>query len=195
MAAPSYKTIDLPSLSFEPVVKQNKLYVANLTNPVVIQTPPVALVSSLAEDVPFVYIRPTSEFAQFLKSVEAFVLEQSIRNRVDWFRKDLDADALRHNFKSFFREDDFKVKVTGDIASFNAAREPIGPEELDVGKQARCVLELTRICFGRQEFGAMWRLVQVREVVVPECMIDDALEEATSERSEDDEDAEDAEFL
>ena len=174
MAAPpsSYRAVDLSSLCFEPVAKQGKLYVANLGPPLQVLTPPVELVTAIEQ--PFAYVRPAGDFAAFLRRVEEVVLEESIRRKAEWFRKDIDDDALRHNFKSFFREGgDFKVKVAEDVCAFSLRKEPLGPEDVRVGQTVRCVLELGRVCFGRQEFGAMWRLVQAREVEVPPCLIAD----------------------
>lgn len=170
--ATSYRFVDHSSVSFEPITKQGKLYVANLSPTLLILAPPVELVSSLESEAPFAYIRPVGEFATFLRDTEAFILDQCIKRKAEWFRKGLDDDALRHNFKSFFRDNDFKVKVA-DVAAFGVQKEPVGQEDIPVGKHVRCVLELSRICFGRQEFGAMWRLAQVREVEVPACMIQD----------------------
>ena len=198
--ASSYRSVDLTTLSFEPVAKQGKLYVANLSPALSVLTPPVELATPLDSDAPFAYVRPAGDFARFLHDVEAFVLDQCLKRKSEWFRKDLDDDALRNNFKSFFREGEFKVKVAGEVAAFGIKKEPIGPEDVRVGQQVRCVLELERVCFGRQEFGAMWRLVQVREVEVPACMIDDAAEDSDSGvsedgRDDDERDADEQEFL
>ena len=189
-----YKSIDFANIQFEPVAKVNKLYVASLTAPLLVQTPPVLLATSIdtteAADVPFVYIRPAGQFEQWLRDAEAHILENCIANKASWFPKKMDDDALRHNFKSFFREDgDFKLKVLPDVAVFDAGRQPAGPEEAAAGTSVRCVLELTRICFGRQEFGAMWRLVQAQVAEVPPCLIDDAAE-AAEEYAEDGDDTE-----
>ena len=186
-----YVDVDVhAALAFDPVVKVNKLYVASLTEPLQVLTPPLELVTPLESDEPFALLRPMGRFAEFLKTVEARVLEMCVQHKVEWFRKDVDDDALRTNFKSFFREDgSFKVK-TVDVAVFGADKGPVGPEEATAGKTVRCVLELTRICFGRQEFGAMWRLSQARVVEIPRCLIEDS---DVDEEEEEDGDGGDAE--
>lgn len=185
-----YTTIDLASQAFEPLAKQNKLYVAALAPPLAVLTPPVQLASTLDAD-DFAYLRPVGAFAGWLRDAEAWVLDTCIANKAEWFRKDVDDDALRHNFKSFFRDDGgFKVKSAG-VAVFGVDGTPAGAEEAAEGCHVRCVLELARVCFGRQEFGAMWRLVQARLVEVPPCLIaDDEAEDA--EDAEDADDADDA---
>lgn len=172
-AAAYYTTVDLAAQAFEPLAKQNKLYVAALAPPLTVLTPPVQLASALdAHGGDFAFLRPVGAFAGWLRDAEARVLDACIANKAAWFRKDVDDDALRHNFKSFFRDDEFKVRSAG-VAVFGVDGAPAGAEEATEGRHVRCVLELARVCFGRQEFGAMWRLVQARLVDVPPCLIQD----------------------
>lgn len=198
MMACYYREADLGAVTFEPVEQISRLYISNLTQPLAVVTPPVELVTSLTDDAPFVYIRPTGGFAQFLRDAEARVLDESMRQKVAWFRREVEDDVLRHNFKSFFRDDGaFKVKVQGEVPVFDATKSPVGAEEAAAGTLARCVLELVRVCFGRQEFGAMWRLTQVRLVEVPPCMIDDEPDEPDEPDAEGggEEDQDEHEFL
>ncbi len=179
-AAAYYTSVDLAAQAFEPLAKQNKLYVANLAPPLAVVTPPVQLASSLDAADDFAYLRPVGAFADWLQRAEAWVLDACIANKDAWFRKDVDDDALRHNFKSFFRDDTCKVRSAG-VAVFGVDGAPAGIEEAVEGCHVRCVLELARVCFGRQEFGAMWRLVQARLVDVPACMIADVDEDADAD--------------
>ena len=177
-----YKSVDVSDVAFEPLTKDNKLYVANLTPRLLVQSPPVKLASSYDPcGVPFVYLAPTGQFARFLRDVESTVLQRCIENKAEWFRKDIDDDVLRHNFKSFFKDESLKVKLAQDAAVFDRDRHPTGLEELVAGEGVRCILELTRICFGRQEFGALWRIVQAQLVPTPACLIT-----ATTDEEEDD---------
>lgn len=191
-----FKTVSLDTVAFEPVAKHNKMYVANLTEPLVVQTPPVRLASALGGEEPFALLKPTGQFAQFLKDAEAHVLEAALQHKADWFRRAVDDEALRHNFKSFFRDGEFKVKVQGEVAVFGPDKQLLGPEEAVPGACVRCVLELTRVCFGRQEFGAMWRLLQAQVVHEPECLIVEEPEDDASEPGDDPPaDAEEQEFM
>ena len=113
-----------------------------------------------------------------MREVESTILQRCIENKAEWFRKDIDDDVLRHNFKSFFKDDDsLKVKVAQDAAVFDRDRHPAGLEDLVAGEGVRLILELTRICFGRQEFGALWRIVQAQLVPTPACLITDTTDE------------------
>lgn len=167
-----FARVDVASLEFGPVTKEHKLRVAALTPALVVQTPPVVLATAIDPDVaPFVYVKPTGKFRDFLADVEARVLAKCIDNKAEWIRDAIDDDVLRQNFKTFFKDDDFKVKVTGDAAVFDARGTLVDCNEAAEGTMVRCVLELQRICFGRQEFGAMWRLVQARVVEPVPCLI------------------------
>lgn len=184
-----YTAVDLRAQAFEPLAKHNSLYVAALAPPLAIVTPPVQLLTPLADQdrdaAPFAHILPTGRFAAWLREAEDWVLGECIRRKAEWFHREVDDDALRLRFKSFFRPEDgaFKVRAPeGEVALFGADREPIGAEEVGAGQHVRCVLELPRLSFGRQEFGAMWRLVQARVVRVPECLIVD--DEAEGEQED-----------
>lgn len=179
-----YKSVTLADVAFEPLSKDNKLYVANLAPRLLVQTPPVKLASSFdPQGVQFVYLAPTGQFARFLHDAESLILQRCLENKAEWFRKDVDDDVLRHNFKSFFKDDSLKVKLAPDAAVFDTDRQPTGNEELVAGEAVRCILELNRVCFGRQEFGALWRIVQAQLVPTPACMIT-----ATSDDDDDDDD-------
>lgn len=183
-----YTAADLGAQRFDPLAKRGSLYVAALAPPLTVVTPPVKLLGSLADpDAAFAHLLPAGRFASWLREAEAWVLEECIRRKSDWFHREVDDDALRHRFKTFFRPDDgaFRVRAAaGEVALFGADGEPVGPEEVGDGQYVRCVLELPRLSFGRQEFGAMWRLVQARVVRVPGCLIADS-EDEDDQRGED----------
>lgn len=172
MAVPYFRSVDVASVGFEALEKDNNLYVARLSPPVQVQTPPVQLGSALDPDnAAFVYLRPSGQFRKFLEGVEAWILAKSIENKADWFRRQVDDDVLRHNFKSFFRDDaNFKVRVEPDVPLYDKGAQ-VGHEEAGEGRQVRCVLELVRVCFGQREFGGMWRLVQASLVEEQPCLI------------------------
>lgn len=195
-----FTSADLHAQQFEPLAKRNSLYVAALSPPLRIVTPPVRLLTPLADpDATFAHLLPAGRFAAWLRDAEAWVLAECVRRKAEWFHREVDDDALRHRFKSFFRPEDgaFKVRAAaGEVALFGEDGEPVGAEEVGEGQYVRCVLELPRLSFGRQEFGAMWRLVQARVVRVPECLIvpEDEGEDEESAPAGDGADTEDGEF-
>lgn len=186
----SFKGVCLDSLAFDPVEREGKLYVVKLRPKIVVVTPPMTLASSLVdadgEPLPFASLAPPAQLAAFLRRVEAAALDACIANKAEWFRKDLDDDALRAGFKSFLRANGtFKVKVPDEVAAFDASKKPVAPGDVAAGAQVRGILELAKLSFGKTEFGAMWKLVQLREMSVPECLIDDT---GDDDESEDDDD-------
>lgn len=174
MAVPYFRSVDVASVGFEPLEKDNNLYVARLSPPLQVQTPPVQLGSALDPDnATFVYIRPTGQFKGFLESVEAWILAKSIEHKAEWFRREVDDEVLRHNFKSFFRDANFKVRVEPEVPVYDKG-VLVGHEEATEGRHVRCVLELVRVCFGQREFGGMWKLVQAGLVEEQPCLISQA---------------------
>lgn len=172
-----YRSVDLSALTFGDITKDvsARLYVVPLVNAVTIQTTPVTLATSLEDpDIPFVYIVPDAGFKNFLVNAEKAVEDACIANKQTWFAasKHLEDDVLRRGFKTFFSDTGFKVKVPEDIPCFDAAKKPIGREDVQVGAVVRLVLELTRVCFGKHEYGITWKAVQVQ--LVPDvCLIAD----------------------
>lgn len=174
MATPPYYTsADVACMTFGPVVQGRKIYVANLTEPLEVRTPPVELATSLGDPGCYVVLRPAGGFARFLADVEARVLQYCLENKEALFGKKVrDDDVLRTNFKSFFEEAGFRVRVKeGGVTVFDPDGVPVGPEEAPAGTCAHCVLRLTRACFGEREFGAMWCLEQARIARVRPCLI------------------------
>lgn len=151
-----------------------RLYVVPLEEPLVVQTTPVALKTSLEDSsVPFVYLDAQGDLQTFFEAVERTIADACVENKSQWFKVQVDDDAvLRRGFKSFFSDSGFKVKVPESVACFDAHKTPVGREDIPAGSVVRAVLELTRVCFGRHEYGATWRLLQV-QLVNTTCLIAD----------------------
>jgi hypothetical protein len=169
-----YRAADLGAMSFAPMIKDTsaRLYVVPIQPPLIVTTPPVTTASAFEDDLPFVYITPKGAFGDFLKKSEDAVLTACLANKKTWFATQHDDDALRRGFKTFFKDDTFKLKVPSDAGFFDAKGAPIDREDIPVGATVRCALELSRICFGRHEFGSTWKLVQAK-VVETQCLIQD----------------------
>jgi len=174
MAQP-YRSVDHSSIAFEPIVKDSaaRLFVVDIKDPVRIQTSPVVLTTSVEDEtVPFVYLQGDEAMMTFFRSTETFIEDTCIANKADWFAvaKNLDDAVLRRGFKSFFGDHGFKVKIGTDVACFDQNRKPIGREDIPVNTSCRLILELSRLSFGKHEYGGMWKVVQIQTVPM-ECLI------------------------
>lgn len=169
-----YLSADLSALDLGPSTKEHRVYVAPLDPPLTVQTPPVTLASSLDPEhgATFALLATSGAFLDFVRATEAAVLDRVVEKRAELLRKEVDPDALKTNFKSFVDDSGvLRVKVADDLAVFDAAGQVVGHEELPDGSRVRCVLELSRVCFGRAEFGAVWRVKQVQRVAGGPCLI------------------------
>lgn len=180
---------------FGAVAKTGGLYAACLASPLVVQTPVVRLAGPPTESHAHLGLPPG--FARFAREAERLVLDAALARREDWFRRAVDPGALRASFKSFVRDDArevrdgdgpasaaawLRVRVSDDLAAFDAAGEPLDADDLvDLGgARVRAVLRLDRACFGRTEFGAVWALDQLQLAPAPpvrRCLIDPAADE------------------
>lgn len=177
-----YQRVDLDAElspdAFLPVEKTGGMYAARLATPLLVQTPPVTLASPQLVDGHLVLPAPVAAFA---RDVEARVLSACLANKEQWFRRPMTDDALKASFKEFSKPTGhLKIKVPRDVLVFDADGGCLDPASVSQGDSVRCLLQLSKVCFGRTEFGAMWTLLQAKTVPAPppppKCMIDPTLE-------------------
>lgn len=186
-----FSSVDLasaldPCTAFEELQKQGNLYVAPLAAPLLVQTPPLTLGSPLEDEdgspLPHAHLGLPKAVEHFARAAERAVLEAALTNKAAWFRRPIEDASLRASFKQFCREGHLKVRVPRDALVFDSGGTLVTRESVAVGSSARCLLELSKVCFGRTEFGAMWTLVQAQLAAAPppppRCMIDPGVEAA-----------------
>jgi hypothetical protein len=152
-----------------------RLYVVPLDPEIVIQTTPMTLTTGLEDpDVSFAYVQPDAKLETFFRDTEKTIADACIEHKNDWFAvaKNLEDDALRRGFKTFFSDHGFKVKVSPDVPCFDASKNPVGREDIPAGTIIRAILELSRVCFGRHEYGSTWKILQL-QIVPTVCLIKD----------------------
>lgn len=179
--------------AFEGVQKTGSAYAARLHQPVLVQTPPVVLLSSLADcadsHVTHAHLKVSSapRFVQFVEGVEEALLSTSLASKDTWFRHSVHDDVLRASFRSFYKAGALRVRVPRDALLFDEEGQVVGRDAVPIGSTLRCLLELSKVTFGRTEYGAMWSLVQAQVVPAPappppppsppKCLIDPGLSE------------------
>lgn len=177
-----YKQVDLEAhlTAFLPLEKLGGSYVARLARPLLVQTPVLELSSPLDDDegepVAHAHLTLPRGFQQFAQATEAAVLEACLANKAEWFRRPLEDASLRASFKEFCKGQHLKIKVPRDALVFDSQGTMVKREGIAPGASVRCLLELSKVCFGRTEFGAMWTLRQAQTAPAPppppRCMID-----------------------
>lgn len=177
----------LDSISFGDLEKETRLYAVQLSDPLVVQTPAVVLASDLTgEPESVAFLKVPSQVANFVKTVDSWILDQAIAHKADWFKNaEVSDDTLRGSFKCFLKEEGtggiLKVRIGDNLTCFGSDKSVVDATDIHVGTQIRCVLTLGKVSFGRHEFGAIFRVSQIR--VLPDCLIDDA--ESVMETDED----------
>lgn len=172
-----YRAVNFDSLAYGAITKDTtaRLFVVPVEPALTIQTTPVVLTTSIEDpEIPFVYFQGDEKLMDFMKRTEKYIEDACIAHKEEWFSlaKTLDDDTLRRGFKTFFGDSGYKVKIAPDVPCFDQNKKPIGREDIPENSTVRFVLELSRICFGRHEYGATWKVTQVQLVPV-ECLIHD----------------------
>jgi len=210
-----YKFVDLQSAlapaAFLPLEKHGGMYVAKLATPLLVQTPPLALLSPLEDDdghpLPYAHLAVPRAFLRFLQDAEERVFQACVENKGQWFRRAVEDQTLRASFKQFCKPSEdgggvLKIKVPRDVLVFDSQGTLLRSADVGTGATMRALLELSRVCFGRTEFGALWTLTQAQTAPSPpppppppRCLIDPGADEAAVEEPAADADLEVAEFL
>lgn len=161
-----YSKVDLPARFEVPlgaVTKEGRLSVAKFETPLLVQTPPVPL-TIVSDNV--IWFAPSPAFHRFLSETEAHLKAAMVKFT------SYEAEAVDNAFKSFFDDDgNFKIRLSSDFALFDESGGAVDPLDdafaLAEGDTVRFVLEMDRACFGKTEFGGLWRAVQGSRVPPP----------------------------
>lgn len=195
MASPTYfKAIDLEAHlgQLDPLRKEQRIYVSDLAaGPLLVQTPLFEVVT-LADT--FAWTKPTGHFKDFLQRTESILQRSSEEAAASW---GISKEQVTTCFKTFFREDGcFKVRLGSDFAAFDEEGELLEDTSGILGRPVRAALELTRVCLGKTEMGALWVLRQVRLAPQPPpCLIDLDIEIPDDHEPDEKEGGGDEEFL
>ncbi|KAI3432506.1 hypothetical protein D9Q98_004055 [Chlorella vulgaris] len=177
-----------------PAHKEGKVYVSAVEPAVSVQTPSMELKSTLDAGVALFGV--SDDFARFLQQAEQRIIEDVLERKEEVLRKPLTDEFLQQKFKHFLVSTEdapvvLKARVSDGLAVFDASGTVICAEEVAPGTRVRGVLDLVRVCFGKSEWGAMWRLSQVQALPTAVCLLTEeptVTEEATPEVVTDDED-------
>lgn len=148
--------------------KDERVYVSDLTAPISVLSPTVTLDSVSG---PFAWLRVNDAFAGVLSQVDSNVVDAVTARKDEVLGKPVTDEFLREHYKTFLDGDVLKVRVDPDVTVFDHLARGVFLDEVPLGARVRCALDLRRVCFGRAEWGAMWRLVQLRTLPDGECVV------------------------
>ena len=189
------KDADPASLAFEPLAKSGSIYVAKLSQPLFVQTPPMVCCSDLtaggADDLhPYLFVKADPALMAFLtKCEEALVQKATGECKAAWFPR-TDDHAIRGSLRSYLKpaEGIAKFKVDPEVAVYDSDPEPGQASSSAVVQKSRiqAIIAATRVCFGKTEWGMLWRVVQVRVQATPRSMFQPEADGEAPDRDEDD---------
>ena len=174
-----WKAFSADTINIGEINKSSKTFVAPIEPVIRIQTPQVSVISSLVDEhgaaLPCAHIKLPAPFLAKMQDVETRVLNHCIAHKSDWLKRDVEDEFVRHSFKSFVKDSALKVLIPEECLFFDFERKECDRENMT---NARAILELNRVIFGKTEFGAMWRVVQLQSIKETVCLIvDDLLED------------------
>jgi hypothetical protein len=197
-----YRDVDLNAAlapaAFGPLEKVGSAYVSRLAAPLLVQTPALRLADPPSGT--HAVLSLPAGLLRFASAVEDRVLQACLACKQDWFKRPIEDGSLRASFKRFVcgERGTLKARVTPQTAVFDARGDHVDDDD-EEGRRAilsgaggagvRCLLELSKVCFGRTEFGVTWTLVQAQQAPAPHdarppprCLIDPGAEEAAARR-------------
>jgi hypothetical protein len=164
---PVYYTDVKIGKTFRAMQKVHDMYFVPFECPVVVQTPVVRLVDSTKKSA---ILKISNKFSTFVQEFENTILTAA-QTHTEWFKKiPVEDDAIKNGFKSFLNNDCLTVKLDEDFAAFDSSGNFMN-DEIVAPVNVRCILEVSGICFGSVEFGALFTLRQAQIVQIPKCVI------------------------
>jgi hypothetical protein len=110
------------------------------------------------------------EYVALFKAIEGTILQQCLEHRTVWFKDSATEETLVAAFKSFVDGKSLKVRIADDVMAFDERKDHTDPADIPAGTHVRVVMELSRACFGKTTFGAMWRLLQIQALPRLACL-------------------------
>lgn len=163
----------------ETLSRDDNIFVAPFQPTVTITTPPCTL-ETILEQEDFAVLKLSKACAQAFAHVEAAVLEEALTRKDQWFREGTSDEAVREAYKQFVDVENqtLTVKVADDIAAFDVDKTSV---DLPAAPSTRvkALLALTHLSFGKHEWGALWRLKQVKVLPDPTYALKEEMDEET----------------
>lgn len=145
-----------------------------LETPLLVQTPALTLASPVwdpaaGEAPPHAHLALPPGFAAFAADVEAALLAAAVANKEAWFGREVADRTVLAAFKPRCKPGGHLTVALPPAGAevFDAAGDLLQPGDLGVGDEARCILRLDGVAFGRTEFEGSWTLVQAQARPAP----------------------------
>ena len=119
--------------------------------------------------------KSVKNFIEFLRTLDEFVLDQSVKNSANWFKKEKKREVLEDLYTPLVINSNdpskyaptFKINVpvqngTIKCECFNQDKEPVVLSTIEKGSQVSAIIQLQGIWFVGNKFGCSWKPLQIR---------------------------------
>ena len=179
LLSPSEAAYLCPALDVSPLTRSGNEVYAALAEPLYVVTSPQKL-TAVDLDLKTAHVDCSDSVRDFISALEKRVADVVVANKSAWFpaasgkKTEPEDAAIRARFKSFFLPSgDYRFKLSLDAEAFGDSGAPIDIAEVEAGARVRLVLEVTRVSFGKREYGVSIRIKQLRVARQPVCLIVD----------------------
>lgn len=124
---------------------------------------------------PFAKLALGDADAAAFEAFEEALLAAAKEKREEWFgSKDVSDEHVEGAFKRFFEKGALKARVTAKTFAFDSAGNAADVASFAGGDKAKALLSASVVRIGKNEFGAVWTLDQLRAAKKPvACLIAD----------------------
>lgn len=164
--------------------------------PLILQTPPLDLVSGPNDSVEFSinsYNKKPEEFFNLIKSLELYTINSISENSKEWFGREIPSSRIKNMFRSCIYvpekfNGNFSVKVKKD-KRLEIFKNNQKMDSLDGAKKVVAILKISSLLFGKSTSKLDIRVVHIRILEEPKKKLE--VDDAVSEFPERDSDLED----
>lgn len=176
MSPVSFRSIDVAGVQFADVVTVDGKVSVPLQAPLMVLTGPSVICTDPVDPKtyevnPFLTVKPLSSACKsFFEAFETRVLQVALENAQTWFNG-ADAGVVETSLKKFVKNGSVKLRLPSDVDAFDEAGTRCDIAEFAPGDTVRAIVETSAARLGKQEFGIIWTVVQVRKMPKAVCLI------------------------
>jgi hypothetical protein len=174
MSITNLSELNYKDLVFNKPIKRDGYYYMNITKyidipiPVYIQTPKVNLQSNII-NINYVDLKiHNEEYKNDIQNIDDNLLTLLQANKTDWFEgKGLTDQFVNTGYlPTLNRNGYWRVSMINDnVDVYDETKNTIDIDELKIGDQLRCIVQLKGLWFTNTRWGVSWKLIQLKKTI------------------------------